>query len=242
MPRTLAVLTCPRRLLCNPCHISLNAVEAFAPINYFFVAHSFYPLARCAPYAPERLVGVAVPDEPSFISPSSAGRRPPSDRTSDDDCDAANRGSELQHTAPSQPCTTTLAAPAAHLLAARESACSILELVMPHKETAKATGDERKIVTAFTSGVLKSQIFTGKRCASVAEGRRAGRDWHAGLTVKAVRLTGIALVDNVAVGTPVGAQSVRVLGRHPCSSVNICMVGAGDCIHAQAFMMANAAL
>jgi hypothetical protein len=114
---------------------------------------------------------------------------------------------------------------------------------MPHRETAKATGDDRKIVTAFTSGVLKSQIFTEKRCASVAEGRRAGRaHWHAGLTVKAVRLTGVALVDNVAVGNPVGAQSVRVLGRHPCSSMNICMVGAGDCIHAQAFMMANAAL
>jgi hypothetical protein len=125
-------------------------------------------------------------------------------------------------------CTATMAASAAHLPAARDSACSIFELVMPHKETARATGDERKIVAAFTSGVLKSQIFTAERRVSVAEGLRArhGRQhWHAGLTVKAVGLTSIALVDNVAVGTPVQAPSFRVFWCHPCSRMKTQMHG-----------------
>lgn len=36
----------------------------------------------------------------------------------------------------------------------------ILELVMPHSDTARATGQDRNIVAALTSGVLNSHIFT----------------------------------------------------------------------------------
>jgi hypothetical protein len=45
---------------------------------------------------------------------------------------------------------------------------------MPHNETASATGHDKNIVMAFTSGVLKSQIFTGS-----GHHARKGTEWGA---------------------------------------------------------------
>ena len=53
------------------------------------------------------------------------------------------------------------------------SACLIFELVIPHKDTARATGDDRNIVMALTSGVLNSHIFTGDEETSVMTVRAA---------------------------------------------------------------------
>lgn len=149
------------------------------------MGHSNCAVVRCIlkPLA-DALVGVEHPEEPALTFPSLTAARSPSDRIDDDDDDGASNATVLQRRVWSQSRDEARKRQATHLsLAGKVSACWIFELVMPHRDTARATGEERKTVTALTWGVLKSQIFTGK-CISDERTAAAGSRMHTGAHCK----------------------------------------------------------
>jgi hypothetical protein len=126
------------------------------------------------------LVGVEHPEEPALTFPTLAAS--PSDIIDDDDDDDVSNADVLQRGVWSQSRDEAQKCQATHLsLAGNVNACRILELVMPQRDTASATGEERKTVMALTSGVLKSQIFTiGKKSAMRGHQRQEAACIHHG--------------------------------------------------------------
>ena len=145
-------------------HFFLLRHAAAALSMQALAGHSNCAVVRCIlkPLA-DALVGVEHPEEPALTFPSLTAARSPSDRIDDDDDDGVSNATVLQRRVWSQSRDEARKCQATHLsLAGKVRACRILELVMPHRDTARATGEERKTVTALTWGVLKSQIFTRK--------------------------------------------------------------------------------